>query len=145
MSGWAYLCDVDLAGLDQLLAGCFWPPVKGGQPNRLRAPSWTESIIQTVLDQIGPGFDCYRPTACLSRLVPGATYEMHRDPQPPGWLTRVHVPLATNPGAWIEFAGEERVHFALGRAYVFDMSLPHNYGNDGDSDRVHLIIDIVQR
>lgn len=140
---WSELGRVDVSALAAVIPAVAWPPVKGGQPNRVRALPEAESIIHEVMGWFGPGFDYDRYYACLSRLVPGATYELHRDPQRPNWLTRVHVPVVTNPLAWLYFADEgQRVHFEAGRAYSFNTLESHNYGNDGDADRVHLLFDV---
>ncbi len=56
----------------------------------------------------------------------------------------MHVPVVTNPGAWMCFKGTGRVHFEAGKAYSFDTLVMHNYGNDGDTDRVHLLFDVLR-
>ena len=145
---WAYLCDVEIGPLATWLAegGADWPPVKGGQPNRVQAPPEALPAIHEVLSWFGGvvTYDEYR--ACISRLIPGRTYEYHRDPQPPEWITRMHVPIVTNPDAWFMWEPEDgvRVHFAAGKAYAFNTLIPHNFGNDGAADRIHLTFDVLR-
>ena len=143
MACWSKLGPVDVTAIAEMLPAVKWPPVKGGQPNRVRLPWQALSAAAEVLRYFpGSLYDAER--ACLSRLVPGSTYEMHRDPQPPNWITRVHVPVVTNPAAWLMFEDEgERVHFEMGIAYTFDTLHSHCYGNDGTADRVHLILDVL--
>ena len=147
ISGWGDLGAVDVRPLAQWLATVKpgWPPVKGGQPNRVSMPHAARPIVADVLTRFAESVECLEHSACLSRLVPGSTYEYHRDPQPQRWLTRVHVPVVTNPGAWLMFAADGvPVHFAVGRAYSFDMAQPHRYGNDGPTDRIHLLFDVLR-
>ncbi len=140
---WSDLGAVDSTPLLPCVARANWPPVKGGLPNRVRIPDEADGIIAEVLSRFGCPVTFNRYSACFSRLVPGATYELHRDPQAPNWLTRVHVPLVTNPAAWLSFADQgSRVHFEAGRAYLFNTLASHHYGNDGEADRVHLLFDV---
>lgn len=143
---WSLLGEVDITPLLAWLASGKpgWPPVKGMQPNRLRVPPEADPVIAAVLAFFPEVAGSDRHTACLSRLIPGATYEMHRDNRPPGGITLVHVPLVTSPGAWHRFKEEpEPFHMEAGKAYSFDARRPHNYGNDSPADRVHLIFDVL--
>jgi hypothetical protein len=56
--------------------------------------------------------------------------------------TRFHVPLLTNPAAWMK-SGEETAHMERGFLYLFQKHVPHSAENGGDSDRVHLIVDVL--
>lgn len=119
--------------------------MKGGQPNRIHAPEAAQPIIDNVLKCFAGPVTYSRYYACLSRLVPGACYKYHQDPQQPNWITRVHVPVLTNPGAWLEFEEEGGpVHFEVGKAYSFNTLKRHRYGNDGNADRVHLLFDVLK-
>lgn len=106
-------------------------------------PAEANSIVDAVLRYI-PGGKLEPHRACVARLMPGKSYEMHRDSQPPDWITRVHVPIVTNAGAWFVFEGGDRVHFEVGMAYSFDTLTPHNFGNDGDKPRIHLTFDVLR-
>ncbi len=142
---WGELGAVDITPLLPAVTVAEWPPVKGGQPNRVRIPDEAYPVANAVLwfFDCPVMFDAYY--ACLSRLVPGATYELHKDPQRQGWLTRVHVPLTTNPGCWMYFEGQgKRVHFECGKAYSFNTLESHHYANDGSADRVHLLFDVYR-
>ena len=79
----------------------------------------------------------------FSRMLPGQSHPMHIDNQRAGWITRVHVPLVTNPGAWILFEEiGQRVHFDVSLAYTFNTFKRHAFGNDGETERVHLLFDV---
>lgn len=145
---WSILCPVDVGPLASWLAvgDPDWPPVKGGQPNRIHAPAAATPIIEQVLTCFASPVTYSRYYACLSRLVPGAAYEYHQDPQLPEWITRVHVPVVTNAGAWLAFEeeGGRHVHFEAGWAYSFNALKSHRYANDGGADRVHLLFDVLR-
>lgn len=142
---WCCLGALDTAALAACLSQeLAWPVRKGGQPQRVRLPDAAREIIEAVLAWFPAGVMFNESYACLSKLMPGQSYEMHRDPQPPEWITRVHVPLTTNPGAWLAFEREEsrKVHFELGKAYSFNTLELHAFGNDGATERVHLLFDV---
>lgn|GEM_PF-2779314 len=146
-SCWLYLCDVDVAPLVAWLPNAAWPPVKGGQPNRVHAPDIAQPIIDQVLGCFAGPVTYSRYYACVSRVIAGRGFGYHQDPQPPEWITRVHVPLVTNPAAWFmwEEADGVKVHFEAGKAYSFNTLRRHAFANDGDTDRVHLLFDVQSR
>lgn len=145
---WERLCAVDVAALQAWLAagGPQWPPIKGMQPNRADIPSEAVPVMEAVCRHMGEGLTWLESTACVARIVPGVTYEMHKDGQPVEWVTRVHVPIQTNPESWFAFAEQwpEKAHFDVGWAYSFYTLKDHNYGNFGTTDRVHLMFDVVR-
>ncbi len=53
---------------------------------------------------------------------------------------RVHVPIITNPGAFLLSEGRSK-HFAVGEMWTFDNQSQHSVVN-GDTERVHMIIDV---
>lgn len=148
-SCWGVLCPVDVSGLVRWLeaGNARWRPVKGMQPNpAISLPDEALPVIEAVCRYLGPGVDWLRHTAGLSRIVPGVSYVYHRDGQPADWITRVHVPLLTSPDCWFcwEPEGGRKVYMERGWAYSFNTMQPHNYGNDGTTDRVHLLFDAVR-
>jgi hypothetical protein len=53
---------------------------------------------------------------------------------------RLHFPIFTNPG--VEFYCEsERVFLQKGECWYLNANLPHRVTNNGDTDRIHLVID----
>jgi hypothetical protein len=100
----------------------------------------------------------------LSRMLPGQAHPFHVDRQRADWITRIHVPIVTNPLAWIAFEAENepvhpgneavelgnvllcnKVHFLAGKAYSFNTLERHAFGNDGDTERVHLIFEVLRK
>ncbi len=57
---------------------------------------------------------------------------------------RFHLPIATNPRAWLD-SGGELLHLPAGTLWWFDKHAPHCGGNDGAADRIHLIVDTLPR
>ena len=77
----------------------------------------------------------------LSVVMPGHVIPPHVDQQPDDWLTRVHVPLATNPDAAMILAGREE-HFEVGGAYLVDTRVEHSIRNGGKTPRIHFMFDV---
>jgi len=80
----------------------------------------------------------------LSVVMPGHSIDPHRDEQIPGWLTRVHVPLLTNPWAFFDVHddGNRRYQMEAGRAYLVDVMRRHAVSNNGQTPRVHFMFDV---
>ena len=55
---------------------------------------------------------------------------------------RVHVPIITNDQVWFTVGGET-LNIPEGEIYEINNRRPHAVRNDGDEDRVHLIMDYV--
>lgn len=95
-----------------------------------------------------PDFNCRN--YMLSVVMPGHSIDPHADQQPPGWITRVHVPLLTNPKASFVVA-QERLpsdksdwidHMEVGHAYLVDVTKPHVVENNGPTPRIHFMFDV---
>jgi hypothetical protein len=57
-------------------------------------------------------------------------------------VARIHVPVTTNPGVTFVLNGTP-VAMAPGEAWYLRLSDPHAVRNEGPSDRVHLVLDVV--
>lgn len=102
-----------------------------------------QPIMHDVLQRF-PGAVAAEPM--LSRMTPGQSHPMHVDRQRADWITRVHAPLTTNPGAWLMFEVEGKsIRFDVGMAYSFDTTQRHSFGNYGSTDRVHLIFEVLRK
>ncbi|MFW6092855.1 MAG: aspartyl/asparaginyl beta-hydroxylase domain-containing protein [Pseudomonadota bacterium] len=55
---------------------------------------------------------------------------------------RVHVPVITNRDVRFH-CGDQHVHMGAGECWLFDNWRRHDVRNDGDRDRVHLVIDLA--
>lgn len=147
MTPWVLLCEVDVSELVEWLqrASPTWSsPASPTKPQRIFEPP--KHLVGPVVDAVLATFD--RPVrphdVILSRMGPDQAHPYHVDRQRPDWVTRVHVPLVTNRHAWMLFEGEDPVHFESGKAYSFDTTVRHAFGNDGPTERVHLIFDVLE-
>lgn len=132
----------------------------------LRAPAGTEHLHPVLQITSHPGTTAYADTpaldrapylrdvlaafgcplgaARLMRLDPGSVILTHCDPDldgnGDGGCVRLHVPLRTNPD--VEFLlNDRRAIMAPGECWYLRLSDPHSVRNDGDTPRVHLVID----
>jgi hypothetical protein len=144
---WSLVCPIDTRPLAIWLAehaDAFPRQASADKPQRVLAPPM--ELVQPVINAVLAHFpDAVAHAPMLSRMSAGQEHCMHMDHTPAHWITRVHVPIATNPDAWLMFEEEGRkVHFEAGHAYTFDMSRPHSFGNPGNEGRVHLIFEVME-
>ena len=153
---WGRLCAVDPAPLAAWVtwgsARAPWVVQAGHKPARLHS-GWPEGLVRSLAEAVlvaalalSDGHPLTYREVVLSRVPPGLVHPMHVDQRESAWWTRVHVPLITHAGAWHEFEEDygERFTMLAGWAYWFDASRRHAFGNDGESDRVHLVLDVVR-
>jgi len=60
-----------------------------------------------------------------------------------GNVANVHLALAAYPDAFFEIEDESRVDLAVGEAIVLDGTRPHAAKNEGASNRLHLLVDVL--
>jgi hypothetical protein len=113
-------------------------------PQRARMPA-LEKLIGAV-----PG---EKERIRLMRLAPGGG-ELTRhaditDPDAgvaPGRLMRIHVPLITNPRVlfrqWLLDGSQKERVMGTGEVWYLDTRKPHTAVNDGETGRVHLVMDV---
>jgi quercetin dioxygenase-like cupin family protein len=94
--------------------------------------------FREVLD----AFRCPLQAVRLMRLTPGSRIKEHADLDlsVEEGTARIHIPVVTNPGVEFYLNGS-RVVMAAGSAWYLRLSDPHSVNNNGDSDRVHMVID----
>ena len=87
-------------------------------------------------------FDFPKKSVRLLRLRPGSKVREHRDVDlrlADGEI-RIHVPILTNDR--VEFiVANRRLMLRPGEAWYIDFSQAHRIDNEGDTDRIHLVID----
>ncbi len=87
-------------------------------------------------------FECPLQAVRLMRLTPGSRIKEHTDLElsVEEGIARIHIPVVTNPD--VEFhLNRSRVVMAAGSAWYLRLSDPHSVHNNGDTDRVHIVID----
>jgi Aspartyl/Asparaginyl beta-hydroxylase len=90
----------------------------------------------------------------LMRLAPGGgELTRHADitdlqaGAEPGRIVRIHIPLISNPDVvfhgWDLNGRKHRLVMEPGRAYYLDQRKPHTAINNGSTERIHLVADVV--
>jgi hypothetical protein len=69
-------------------------------------------------------------------MKPKSTYSLHHDPD----LWRVHIPLITNPDAFM-FVDGKMWHLPVGSAYLVKVEHHHLAVNAGNENRIHVVFD----
>jgi hypothetical protein len=89
-------------------------------------------------------FEC--PVTCvrLMRLTPGSVIKEHHDGDLAAeqGVARVHVPVVTNDAVAFHL-NQKPVEMKPGEAWYLRLADPHSVANRGDTDRVHLVIDLL--
>jgi hypothetical protein len=116
-------------------AGGAGPVGHADTPHLARAP-YVAEILR--------GFPAQLLGVRLMALGPGARVREHRDGKfgMPWGLVRLHVPVITNPEAYVVIGGE-RFHWDAGRLWFGDFNRPHHVSNSGAEARVHLVLDCL--
>lgn len=81
----------------------------------------------------------------LTRVKPGFFIQLHTDMVGmEKYYDRFHIVVNANKHCFFT-CGEETTVMQPGEVWWFDHTKPHSISNDGDSDRIHLIVDIKTR
>lgn len=117
----------------------------------LYADPTAESYVDTELLTRCPAvtsvltkFHCETETVRFLRLGPGAVIRDHRDYKLSleDGLARVHIPIKTSSKVEFYLDGE-LLDMKEGEAWYLNFNLYHSVRNNGDEERVHLVIDCV--
>lgn len=96
--------------------------------------------ITHVKEKLGASY-CSR--AIIANLPPGKEVKLHIDPGWPFTIQRRYCwVLETNENAFAHVSGESK-HFKEGEIWEFDNKELHGAINQGQSNRIHLIFDLV--
>lgn len=89
-------------------------------------------------------FACDLRATRLMRLTPGSEIKEHDDLDLDADLgvARIHIPITTNSGVTFTLNGKPIVMLP-GTAWYLRLSDRHRAANNGETDRVHLVIDAV--
>lgn len=114
------------------------------QPTKLEAHERFAEVMSAIYARLALHYGTGYPLRALfARLPSGAKVHPHADS---GFsLTnshRVHLPVITNAKAFFTVGGETKV-LPFGELWEINNQREHAVHNDGDSDRVHLLVDWV--
>lgn len=101
----------------------------------------TCTYFRSIID----AFQCEKESIRLLNLAPGSVIHEHTDPGG-GYadgLLRLHIPVRTNDRI-LFLVDQHPLKMLPGECWYADFSLPHSVRNDGDTGRIHLIIDGVR-
>lgn len=107
-------------------------------------------LLQLLREHYGCGF---ADTISLVRLCRKTALPLHRDgPEqlppypttPSHFYRRSHIPIVTNPAVHFVIDGE-RKHLRAGEVCEINHWREHTVRNDGETDRVHLVVDWLPR
>ena len=111
------------------------------------ATAWVDTpqlALAPYFAEVIAAFRCPVKNVRLMRLTPGSVIHEHDDGDLKAecGVARVHVPVTTNPSVAFLLNGE-RVDMAPGETWYLRLSDRHSVRNDGDTDRVHLVLDVA--
>lgn len=143
------LAEVDVSSLVDWVSGLTrdnWPDWGKGsdRPAVVVDPEWeglaarTQAVVSELLKLFPGCSDTYR---AITTVHPGDYVPAHTDTQSSDWISRIHVPIVTNPGA-VFIINDVEHHLEVGMAYQVNPGKPHAIRNDGHSSRVHLMFDV---
>jgi aspartyl/asparaginyl beta-hydroxylase (cupin superfamily) len=94
--------------------------------------------FQSVLQQ----FQCPLQAVRLMRLAAGSQIHEHRDHDLAAetGMARLHIPVVTNDRVDFRLNGT-RVVMQPGECWYLRLSDPHSVDNQGEHDRIHLVLD----
>lgn len=97
--------------------------------------------VKEILDS----WECEKESVRLLSLSPGSIIKPHKDPGC-GYadgIFRLHIPIVTNPSVYFTINGMQ-LHLKAGECWYMDFSTTHSIVNNGDTARVHIIIDGIR-
>ena len=101
-----------------------------------------KDVLQPYIDWLEERFDMTDYVALAARLGPKHKVAMHQDGgEFLETIHRIHFPILTNDDAFYRFANGE-IQMPLNSAFEIDNIRDHGVRNDGDTPRIHLIINV---
>ncbi len=115
------------------------------------APDKTTDEAQSVFDldlipqtkALLEKFECRILSARYLKLRSGSSIKTHVDPDIGYWnnLVRIHLPISTNASTWFTI-NNVKLQMPINQTWYADFSKPHSVVNEGDTDRIHLVLDL---
>ena len=96
-------------------------------------------LAEHLVEEFFPG--CIIGGLGLFEVAPGQIHPAHIDDQPPEWVTRVHIPLQTNPHC-VATMPDGPHQMVVGKAYKFNTTIEHAVSNGGKTPRIHLVFEV---
>ena len=93
--------------------------------------------IQSVLEY----FKTEKCSVRLMKLTPGSEIKEHRDYDLDEGEVRIHIPVFTNDKVSF-YVNNTKVEMKEGECWYLRLSDPHRVLNKGETDRIHLVIDL---
>lgn len=98
--------------------------------------------LKEVMDKIS-GFGLSPRRARLSLLRAHGSSSLHIDGPENSYCVRLHIPIITNKDCVFCVEQKEEHFQADGNGYFVSVSRPHQVFNRGNTDRIHLIMDVI--
>jgi len=126
---------------------------ENGEMNNIFALPQTEKkyrdteLLQkcTYFKAIIDSFECEKESIRLLNLKPDSIIKEHTDYNL-GYedgIFRIHIPITTNEGVHF-FINHEEVKMLPEECWYGNFNLPHSVRNDGETDRIHLVMDCLR-
>lgn len=124
--------------------------ISGNETDILATPNATFQDTPTLnkcpyFKEIIDFFECSKEAVRLLSLSPQSYIKEHRDDSA-GYkdgFFRIHVPIQTNSKVVFKLNGN-LLPMQVGECWYANFNLPHYVANDGDSDRIHLVLDCIR-
>ncbi|MBK3774771.1 hypothetical protein GAY31_11450 [Azospirillum brasilense] len=105
-------------------------------------PAWQIEAFRNLCLSIAQSEGAELGRAMVIKLKPGGVISGHIDD---GYYAnnseRYHAVIASNPKAWLR-ANDEKLSMPPGSVWWFDKHVWHDGANMGDTDRIHLVLDL---
>lgn len=115
-------------------------------PNNSNRFEDTAALLDcTYFKKVIDTFQCQKEAIRLMNMTPGRIMKTHTDYQC-GYedgVFRVHIPILTNDKVCF-MLNNKRLIMQPGEAWYGNFNLPHSVRNDGNTDRVHLVMDCIR-
>lgn len=111
------------------------------------ATNWLDTPLMDrclYLREVTSAFQCDKLAVRLLRLRAGSIIREHKDfnLSLEDGEVRIHIPVVTNADVEFFLAGR-RITMAEGETWYHNFNLPHRIANNGATDRVHLVLDLI--
>ena len=124
--------------------------ISGSELDILATPNATFQDTPTLskclyFKEIVDSFLCKKEAIRLLSLCPNSYIKEHTDLDggyEDGFF-RIHVPIQTNDKV-IFTVNKKALHMREGECWYANFNLPHFVSNDGETDRIHLVIDCIR-